>query len=216
MEIERINDSTVKFFITYNDIERRGFDKDEIWYNRERGEELFFEMMSEVNDQENIEISGPLWVQVHAMDQGLEVIVTQGQVNDGNVKLEIPLDDEKDEMPVDNNIVDMLDSQFTNDENDLDTDSSLSVVIGFNDLEDVISLSHSFNEDVDTSFYSFENTYYIFVTLDEKYSDEEQDNLLSRMLEFGYESDITIHRIQEYGNTIIASDALTEIRKQFA
>ncbi|WP_096189382.1 adaptor protein MecA [Evansella halocellulosilytica] len=217
MEIERINDSTVKFFITYHDIERRGFDKDEIWYNRERGEELFFEMMSEVNDQENLEISGPLWVQVHAMEKGLEVIVTQGQINDGNVKLEIPMEDEKDEVPVDNNIVDMLDSQFAQDQdNDLEKDSSLSVVIGFNDFEDVISLSHSFQEDVHTSFYSFENTYYIFVTLDERYTDEEQDNLLSRMLEYGYESDITIHRIQEYGKTIIETNALQELKKQFA
>ncbi len=41
MEIERINDSTIKFYITYRDIEDRGFDRDEIWYNRERGEELF-------------------------------------------------------------------------------------------------------------------------------------------------------------------------------
>lgn len=41
MEIERVNDSTIRFFITYKDIEARGFEREEIWYNRERGEELF-------------------------------------------------------------------------------------------------------------------------------------------------------------------------------
>ncbi|MBU9713276.1 adaptor protein MecA [Evansella tamaricis] len=218
MDIERINDTTIKFYITYHDMERRGFDKDEIWYNRERGEELFFEMMNEANDKENFEMSGPLWVQVHALDKGLEIIVTRGQMSDGNMKLEIPMDDdEREEMPVDNNIVDMLDSQFAkNKGSEVVKDHSLSVVIGFREFEDVISLSHSFHDEVMTSLHSFEGTYYIYVTLDETYSDEEQDNMLSRMLEFGYESDVTIHRISEYGTEIIAEDALSDIRKKFA
>ncbi|SDZ00536.1 adapter protein MecA 1/2 [Evansella caseinilytica] len=217
MDIERINETTIKFYISYYDIERRGFNKDEIWYNRERGEELFFEMMNEINDQENFEMNGPLWVQIHALEKGLEIIVTRGQISDGNVKLEIPMDEEKDEMPVDNNIVDMLDSQFIkNGENELVKDHSLSVVLGFKDFEDIVSLSHSFAEEVETLLYNFEGTYYIYVTLDEKYNDEEQDNMLSRMLEFGYESDVTIHRISEYGTEIIAQDALGVIREKFA
>lgn len=40
MEIERINEHTVKFYMSYGDIEDRGFDREEIWYNRERSEEL--------------------------------------------------------------------------------------------------------------------------------------------------------------------------------
>lgn len=198
-------------------MERRGFNKDEIWYNRERGEELFFEMMNEANDQENFEMNGPLWVQVHALDKGLEIIVTRGQMSDGSVKLEIPFDDDKDEMPVDNNIVDLLDSQFAKEKDeDVIKDHSLSVVLGFRDFEDVIRLSHAFTEDVETSFHSFEGRYYIYVTLDEKYSDDEQDNMLSRMLEFGYESDITIHRICEYGKTIMKENALEQLRINFA
>ncbi|MCE7794863.1 adaptor protein MecA [Salipaludibacillus sp. CUR1] len=216
MEIERINETTIKFYITYYDIERRGFDKEEIWYNRERGEELFFEMMNEVNEDETFEMNGPLWVQVHALEKGLEVIVTRGQMNDGNVKLEIPVGDEKDEAPVDNNIVNMLDQQFVHsNESDIGKDNSLSVVIGFNDFEELISLSHSFKEDINTSLHHFENKYYIFVTLDESFTDEEQDNMLSRMLEFGYESDITIHRIREYGKTIIKQNALKVLSEQF-
>ena len=49
MDIERINDHTVKFYISYIDIEERGFDREEIWYNRDRSEELFWEMMDEVH-----------------------------------------------------------------------------------------------------------------------------------------------------------------------
>ncbi|WP_416151247.1 adaptor protein MecA [Salipaludibacillus sp. HK11] len=217
MEIERVNDTTIKFYITYHDIERRGFEKEEIWYNRERGEELFFEMMNEVNDEETFEMNGPLWVQVHAMDKGLEVIVTRGQMNDGSVKLEIPVGDEKEESPVDKSIVDMLDQQFIQDKdnNQVVKDHSLSVVIGFSDFEELISLSHSFQEDINNSLHYYDNKYFIYVTLDESYTDEQQDNLLSRMLEFGYESDITIHKMLEYGKSIIEVDALKVLREKF-
>lgn len=52
MEIERINEHTVKFYMSYGDIEDRGFDREEIWYNRERSEELFWEVMDEVHEEE--------------------------------------------------------------------------------------------------------------------------------------------------------------------
>src|SRR5690625_3183892 len=53
MEIERINENTVKFYISYLDIENLGFEKEEIWYNRERSEQLFWHMMDEVNFKED-------------------------------------------------------------------------------------------------------------------------------------------------------------------
>ena len=45
MDIERVNEHTLKLFITYRDIEDRGYSREEIWYNRAKGEELFWDMM---------------------------------------------------------------------------------------------------------------------------------------------------------------------------
>lgn len=41
MRIERVDDTTVKLFITYSDIEARGFSREDLWTNRKRGEEFF-------------------------------------------------------------------------------------------------------------------------------------------------------------------------------
>lgn len=41
MEIERINENTLKFFISYVDVEERGFDREEIWYSREKVSNYF-------------------------------------------------------------------------------------------------------------------------------------------------------------------------------
>ena len=96
MDIERINENTVKFYISYIDIEKRGFSRDEIWFNRDKSEELFWEMMDEINDESDFEVEGPLWIQVHAMDKGLEVTVTRAQINRDGKKVDSPFEmDEK-------------------------------------------------------------------------------------------------------------------------
>lgn len=217
MDIERVNDSTIKFFITYKDIEARGFDRDEIWYNRERGEELFFDMISEAHDKEEFELEGPLWIQVQALDRGLEIVVTRGQISDGNVKLEIPFSNDKSsDIPVDENIVDMLDQQFGDQYNALD-DENIELIIGFDDFEHLVALSHTFVDlDIENHLYHFEGRYYLHVVFDdEKYSEDEQDDMLSRILEFGYESEITVYRIEEYGKKVMDMDAMETIRNHF-
>jgi negative regulator of genetic competence, sporulation and motility len=35
------------------------------------------------------------------------------------------------------------------------------------------------------------------------------------ILEYGYETPLTIHRVQEYGKEIIAKDVFAELRKHF-
>lgn len=218
MEIERVNDSTIKFFITYKDIEARGFDRDEIWYNRERGEELFFDMISEAHDREEFELEGPLWIQVQALDRGLEIIVTKGQITDGNVKLEIPITKSKgNELPVEESIAKLFDEQFVSHFSD-ELDDQLELVIGFSDFEDLISLSHTFTgNEFENTLYFFEGKYYLYVAFnDAEYDDDEQDDMLSRILEFGFESEVSIHRIEEYGKKIMDSSAIKMIREHFS
>ncbi|MCA1011341.1 adaptor protein MecA [Halobacillus halophilus] len=230
MEIERINENTVKFYVTYQDVEQRGFDREEIWYNRERSEQLFWEMMDEVNDQENFQADGPLWIQVQAMDKGLEVIVTKAQVSQDGQKLELPSDDENAiDVPVDEKLESLLDDKFSksdqNDQNEeQDTededhkDEPLTFTLKFNDFEDVIQLSHymSVENSMDQRLFHFEDNYYLYIQfIDENMSDEEQENMLSQVMEFGHESPVTIYRLEEYGKTIFDEQALTRVKEYF-
>lgn len=225
MEIERINEHTVKFYISYLDIEERGFDRDEIWYNRDRSEELFWEMMDEVHHEEEFAIEGPLWIQVQALDKGLEIMVTKAQFTKDGQKLELPISDEKlKDLPVDERIESLLDEHFQvkqEDEADGAAEYDLDVLecaIMFKDFEDVISLSKRNGlEGFKTSLYSFENKYYLYVEFDEEDIEEDHiDNILSILLEYGNESGITLHRLQEYGKEIMKDDVFSTIRKYFA
>src|SRR5699024_12677549 len=75
MEIERINENTVKFYISYLDIENHGFEKEEIWYNSERSEQLFWNMMDEVNFKEDLSVEGRLWIEVQEIVKGITIVV---------------------------------------------------------------------------------------------------------------------------------------------
>lgn len=219
MEIERINENTVKFYISYVDIEERGFDREEIWYNRERSEELFWEMMDEINEEEDFPIEGPLWIQVQANDKGLEVIVTKAQLSKDGQKLELPLlDDKLKDFPVDENIESLLDKHFNTASNSSDfeeEDEQLEFVIKFDDLEHLISLSQKDLSGFQNSLYYFDGKYYLFVEFFDE-DDELIENMLSVVLEYGQESRVTIHRLIEYGNLIMKDNALEQIRKHFS
>lgn len=226
MEIERINENTVKFYVSYIDIEDRGFDREEIWYNRDRSEQLFWQMMDEVNDEADFNIDGPLWIQVQAMDKGLEIVVTKAQVSKDGHKLELPTEDGKTlDMPVDEKLESLLDQEVNaNQESEQDGEDeavesdNLSFVIGFRDFEDVIQLSHYFlNEQyVEDQLYHFDGSYYLYVQFaDGQLSDESQENILSQLLEFGHESALTVHRLEEYGKTIFSENALEQISSYF-
>ena len=223
MEIERINENTVKFYISYMDIEDRGFDREEIWYNRERSEQLFWQVMDEVNYKEDdFNIDGPLWIQVQALDKGLEIVVTKAQLSQDGQNLELPTESGKTiDMPVDEKIESMLDEKFGSEDNAgevaEDEEETLSFVIGFQDFEDLIQLSHNYPgiEGVEDQLYHFENKYLLYLEFDEMLSDEEQENILSQLLEFGRESNQTIYRIQEYGKVIFDKNALSQIKNYF-
>jgi adapter protein MecA 1/2 len=223
MEIERINENTVKFYISYMDIEERGFDRDEIWYNRDRSEELFWEMMDEVHEEEEFMVEGPLWIQVQALDKGLEVIVTKAQVSKDGQKLELPISDEKlKELPVDENIESLLEHHFnksddSKDDQTEDFEQQLQFVLRFNDFENLISLSkYSLLTGMTNHLYSLDQNYYLFIEFNDEVTDEEIENRLSIILEYGQESRVTIHRLEEYGNLIAKDHALNVIKKHFS
>ncbi|MED3623123.1 adaptor protein MecA [Neobacillus thermocopriae] len=221
MEIERINENTVKFYISYVDIEERGFDREEIWYNRERSEELFWEMMDEVHAEEEFMVEGPLWIQVQALDKGLEVLVTKAQLSKDGQKFELPIpgDNFKDS-PVEDKIEELLEQHYhsnLNDEDVLFEYDNLDFVIAFKDFEDVIHLAKRPGlDELVTKLYYFEDNYYLLAEFPEElFGEDEVDDILSVLLEYGDETQVTIHRIQEYGKEIISNNVFVELRKYF-
>ena len=223
MEIERINEHTVKFYISYVDIEERGFDREEIWYNRERSEELFWEMMDEVHGESDFSLDGPLWIQVQALEKGLEVVVTKAQLSKDGSKLELPLPEEKwreFSLSADEKMESLFGHHFhfgqSGDAEEREEQDVLQFILSFKDIEDVISLAHRADfSRLSNRLFQFEGRYYLFVEFDERYTEQEVDNMLSLLLEYGRDSQLTIYRLEEYGTEIMGDNALETIKTYF-
>ncbi|QPC46077.1 adaptor protein MecA [Mangrovibacillus cuniculi] len=218
MEIERINDNTVKFYVSYMDIEERGFDREEIWYNRDKSEELFWEMMDEVHQEEEFTVEGPLWIQVQALDKGLEILVTRAHMTKDGQRFELPVPEEKlKDIGVDGQIEDFLDEHFQMKSHGQD-DSSFEFMLQFADFEDIISLSKRPGlEFVQTSLYAANNKYYLYVEFPEDdFTEDLIEDTLSILLEYGRESHTTVHWLQEYGKTVMKEDVFSQVQNFFA
>ncbi|MDC2863914.1 adaptor protein MecA [Bacillus sp. BP-3] len=221
MDIERVNDHTMKFYISYIDIEDRGFNREDIWYNRDKSEQLFWEMMDEARDHDDFFIDGPLWIQVQALEKGIEVLVTKAQLSKDGQKLELPIGlDKIIDIPLDERIESLFEQELEEAGAGaiFNEDGTFGFLIKFDDFEHVISLSHRLIfEEIRDELYSFEDRYYVYVEFDEVVHDEEEiDRILSLILEYGEESALTIHRVREYGKQIAAERALETIRHHFS
>ncbi|AEH52892.1 MULTISPECIES: adaptor protein MecA [Heyndrickxia] len=219
MEIERINENTVKFYISYVDIEKRGFNREEIWYDRERSEELFWEMMDEIHTDDDVfDPEGPLWIQVQALEKGLEVLVTKAQLSKDGQRFELPIPDEKlKELPIGDQLEEFFSENFQTPMQQVFTDGDpLEQVLYFKDFEDLLALAKNVRmEDVSTKLYAFEGKYYLYVRFPEDETEEANDFKLSQLLEYSDLSSVTSHRLLEYGKLIIDSNVFAKLNSYF-
>lgn len=220
MEIERINENTVKFYLSYVDIEERGFTREEVWYNREKSEELFWDMMEEINDESDLdfEVEGPLWIQVHAMSGGIEVTVTRAHLPSDGDSSEFPfgIDDPKKLFQQDTDIFEKDDTMIGEISIDKDSNPTIESLFRFKEFDHLIPLAKRLQHlNSETSLYVYENSYYLHIAFDDVVEDDEKLNVQSIISEYGTPSKMTTHRIQEYGEVIMESNVFTQIHHYF-
>lgn len=212
MNYERINDTTLKIYISYIDIEERGFNPDEIWFSREKSEQLFWEMMDEVEEINPFDFEGPLWIQVHAVEKGIEVVVTKPEVSQDGKPQDYPAPLAK-LMGESENLFDQ--DEFLEDMEHLA--SNRTVVYEFNDFEHLIPLAKRLQDElIATKLFHYSNHYYLSLDFDEDaYVEEYKTNLESIIAEYGNVSSKTIHVLEEYGTVVMSKAVFKELCKYF-
>jgi len=209
MDIERINENTFKLFITYSDIEARGYTKEDIWYSRNKGEELFWDVISEVNTDEYFDLEGPIWIHINASESGLEVIVTRANISpdqDLEDSSEIDLTHLAD---LESDIFDVLDDN--NEENVF-----MNVRFKFKDIDELIPVAKRLQPYIlNTSLYTFEGYYYLVVDLSDYVDVDIRKNVVFILKEYLTQSKVTIHRMEEYGQVVMKDHALEQVLQYF-
>lgn len=218
MRIERVNESTLKFYLTYTDIEARGFKRDDLWTSRKKGEEFFWSVMEEVNQEEDFFFDGPLWIQVHAFDKGIEVVVTKSKNDD----LQLPEDDS--DLNIDEKVNDFINNSMHSDSElrDLlmrasEESTEQFFIVHFDDLEDLIQFSYHNYEDVDIEdlLYMYEGKYYYYVEFDDHMSEDAIHSYIAHILEYADETQISHEQLDEYGKIVMSHNVKRQVKQYF-
>ncbi|MEO4054254.1 adaptor protein MecA [Solibacillus sp. CAU 1738] len=216
MDIERINENTLKLFITYSDIEDRGYSREEIWYNRSKGEELFWDVISEVNTDDYFDLEGPIWIHINASEQGLEVIVTRANMGMEGESLMQNFEENRDVAAqlreMEESIYETTDSEEQEEESIL-----LSARFKFKDIDELIPVAKRIVAyGTASSLYKMENEYFLSVDFTTVNDARERRNALAILKEYLQPTRITIHRIEEYGIPVMPQDCFETVIQYFA
>lgn len=196
MRVDKISSSKVRIFISYEDLAARGIDREELWQNGKKVQELFFDMMEVAYAEVGFEIVGPIAVEAFTMPtEGVVVIVTQipalPVVPQGSPETEL-----NEPTP---------------------HDPFGAFVFVFADFEDVVRAARALSGfgHLFCSLYRYQGQYHLFFE-DEAIEEGLYDAVWSVLHEYGDVSNVTRAVLDEYGSLISDRYALQMIQQYFA
>ncbi len=195
MRVDKISNNKVRIFISYEDLAARGIDREELWQNGKKVQELFFDMMEIAYAEVGFEIAGPIAVEAFTMPtEGVVVIVTQ-----------IPA------LPT------MPQGTVGGERNEpTPRDPFGAFVFVFADFEDVVRTARALSGfgHLFCSLYRYEGKYHLFFE-DEAIEEGLYDAVWSVLHEYGDLSNVTRAVLDEYGSLISERYALQIIQQYF-
>ncbi|MCR8842995.1 genetic competence negative regulator [Paenibacillus sp. SC116] len=193
MKIERLSQDKIRIFLTFDDLSERGIQRDDLWREMTKLQDLFAEMMDQAYTELGFDATGPLAVEVFAMPaQGMVVIVTRTRLDNLNISSH---DDEDMEG--------VYEMEVTLEESD-------TVLFAFRDFEHFIDAAHEVNGrfDVSGALYLY-NGQYMYHLDGASIEQSRLQALVALLAEFGEATSVTTAVLEEYGACIMPEHAIT-------
>jgi adapter protein MecA 1/2 len=199
MKMERLGQDKIRIFLTFDDLTERGIQKEDMWREIPKVHELFSEMMDQAYSELGFDASGPLAVEVFAMPaQGMVVIVTRGKhERDAEASSEDELDEEVYEMEV-------------------TLEQSEAIIYRFRDIEDAIGAAKTLAGHLteEGRMYRYQEQWILCFDPAGMESSGYQV-LIAVLAEYGEATSVTPAVLEEYGQIVIASQAVKVLAEHF-
>jgi adapter protein MecA 1/2 len=203
MKMERLGHDKIRIFLTFDDLVERGIQKDEIWHEIPKMQQLFSDMMEQAYSELGFEASGPLAVEVHALPaQGMVIYVTRAKPHFTAFEGEDPeYGDEEDAV---------YEMEVTLEHTDV-------ITFAFADFEDVIRAARAAGRLVPDggSLYAYGGKWVLQFEPDLLSGDQGQ-TLISILSEYGEATGLTQAVLEEYGKTVFKGNAVSGLARHFA
>jgi adapter protein MecA 1/2 len=200
MRVEKLGDNKVRIYLSYEDLNDRGIDRDEIWQNGGRVQDLFWEMMENAYEEVGFEVAGPIAVEAFTMPtEGIVVIVTQLPSFPHAAGDRVP-EEEMDDA----------------ESNSATADLTEAFIFVFQDFEDVVRAAHSLrvHEGIGGSLYHYKNRYHLYFD-EEEINEDLYDVIWSVLHEYGELSSTTKAMLDEYGKLVMDGHAIETLTDHF-
>lgn len=202
MRIERLSQDKIRFFLTFDDLSERGIEKEDMWRDIPKVNELFSEMMDQAYKELGFEVSGPVAVEVFALPaQGMVVIVTRGKTEE-----DANNDDHDETMDYEDEVYEL---QVTMEESDI-------AIFSFTDFEYLLQAIYRIRPLLSEggSVYFYRGHYFVVfenVELNEK----QYNGMIAILSEYGEASTVTLAVLEEYGKKVIKENAMVILLNHF-
>lgn len=215
MEMEHINENTIRVMIGHEDLEERGVSFLDLLGNHREIENFFYSILEEVDIEEEFQSSEAVTFQVLPKGDGLELFISKNMPDE-----EIGQNNESTLNGAD--VSEFLQGQMLANEEESDltestTASEQRAIFVFSDFEQVIQLANDVQlESAWTDLYQLEERYYLVVHFwMENLNQTDVENQYARILEFAEKSTRTPEALNEYGQQLMERNALERVKFYF-
>lgn len=213
MEMEHINENTIRVLIKSEDLAARGITFLDLLGNHNEIENFFYSILEEVDIDEEFKGSEAVTFQVLPKGDGLELFISKNLPPEGMENF----DDMSDGSTED--ITDMLKKHVASQLQETESQPELGnrFIFELNSFEAMVQLaSEVYLDSVTTNLYQMNDRYYLEVQfMDNDTTDIEVENALAYLMEFANRTQVTSEVLTEYGKIIMEHDALELTRYYF-
>lgn len=202
MKIERLGNDKIRIFLTFDDLSERGIQKEDMWHEIPKVHDLFTEMMDQAYSEVGFDATGPLAVEVFALPaQGMVVIVTRGKYDHHHHGGPSPYEDEMSE--------EVYEMEVTLEQSD-------TILYSFDDFEILIEAAHVLQHMLADAgrLYKY-NRKWVLHLEPEELEEGKQAAIIAVLAEFGEATSVTPAMLEEYGDVIMADNAIGVICSYF-
>lgn len=228
MEMERINENTIRVLIGNDDLSARGITVLDLLGNHQQIESFFYSILEEVDTEHQFQDNDSVTFQVLPNRNGLELFISKNGIDDDEQSSEdedaIHQDDISEFLKRQLEQTDAEDKRKTTVENDgVDdalNDQSLeksTTVIQLNDFESMVQVARVLKlENAVTNLYRYREAYYLEVIffVDSTTPETIKDDL-AIAYEYGHKTEISPDVLNEHGKLVMEQSALELTRYYF-
>ncbi|MBO0440441.1 adaptor protein MecA [Candidatus Enterococcus ikei] len=215
MEMEHINENTIRVLIGNEDLADRGITFLDLLGNHKEVENFFYSILEEVDVEDEFQGSEAVTFQVLPKSDGLELFISKNASIDEVSNFEGFSDLNSEE--VSNIIRKQIEEDFADEAQEFSDNTVKNLVFELNDFDTMVQLANEVNlQSVMTNLYTFKGTYYLQVIfLLDELGKNDVENELAQLLEFANLTTVTSETLNEYGTCVMERNALELTRYYF-